>query len=483
MRVDPINLYDYEARAKQVLPHNNWEFIEAGSMDEITTARNRFAFESLTLRPRFMRDTTERKIATTVLGQDISFPVMIAPTGGHGNAHAEAECATARGAGMSNTLMMCSTSSNCSMEEIADAATGPLWFQLYHRGYDLTEGLVKRAEAAGYRAIVLTVDTPVPSPKERDLRNRYQRPGELGNFRDRQDRLSEISGTDESPTWEMPQSPPLTWQEIDWLRSLTDLPLVLKGVRVAEDARLAVEHGVNGLLVSTHGGRQLDGTMSSIEMVPEIVAAAGGKAEVYVDSGIRRGSDVLKALALGATAVAVGRPLYWGLAVNGADGVHHMLELLREEFNRAMAYCGQNSVDDLEDRLLNIPREWGPFRTENDIADYLPFDRSSPGTLTIDSPSLVSIDTFEALADEWEANGPRGVDIADMVEHTAYQQIIGMGQPAVPWLLGRLERQPNHWFHALNSITGAQPVPPEGEGNFKSMTDSWLDWGRENGYI
>ena len=136
MRLDPINLYDYEARAKQILPHNNWEFIEAGSMDEITTARNRSAFESLTLRPRFMRDTTERKIATTVLGQNISFPVMIAPTGGHGNAHPEAECATARGAGMSNTLMMCSTSSNCSLEEISDAASGPLWFQLYHRGYD-----------------------------------------------------------------------------------------------------------------------------------------------------------------------------------------------------------------------------------------------------------------------------------------------------------------------------------------------------------
>ena len=129
MRLDPINLYDYEARAKQILPHNNWEFIEAGSMDEITTARNRSAFEALTLRPRFLRDTTERKVSTTVLGQDISFPVMISPTGGHGNAHPDAECATARGAGMSNTLMMCSTSSNCSLEEIAEEGTGPLWFQ------------------------------------------------------------------------------------------------------------------------------------------------------------------------------------------------------------------------------------------------------------------------------------------------------------------------------------------------------------------
>ena len=179
MRMDPISLYDYEARARHILPHNNWVFVEAGAMDERTTARNRTAFEALTLRPRFLRDTTERKIATTVLGTDISFPVMISPTDSHLNAHPEAERATARGAGMSGTLMMCSTSSNCSMEEIAEAATGPLWFQLSHRGHDLSENLVKRAEAAGFKAIVLTVDAPIPTPKERDIRNRYERPGRV----------------------------------------------------------------------------------------------------------------------------------------------------------------------------------------------------------------------------------------------------------------------------------------------------------------
>ena len=369
MRMDPISLYDYEARARQILPHNYQVFIEAGAMDERTTARNRAAFEALTLRPRFLRDTTERKISTTVLGTDISFPVMIAPADAHLNAHPDAERATARGAGMSGTLMMCSTSSNCSLEEIAAAATGPLWFQLSHRGYDLTENLVKRAEAAGFKAIVLTVDGPIPTPKERDIRNRYERPGEYGNFREQDNPASAAPGAAEPPAWDMPQCPPLTWRELEWLRSLTDLPLVMKGVRVAEDARLAVEHGVDAIQVSTHGGRRFDDTMSSIEMVPEIVAATEGRVEIYVDSGVRRGSDVLKALALGATAVAVGRPLYWGLAVNGAEGVHHMLEILREEFNRAMAYCGQTSVDNLEERLLNIPRDWGPFRTENDIAD------------------------------------------------------------------------------------------------------------------
>jgi len=375
--MDLINLYDYEARAKQVLPHSHWEHLEAGAMDGLTTARNRSALEALTLRPRFMRDVTERKISTTVLGTDISFPVMISPADGHATAHPEGERATARGAGMSNTLMMCSTNSNNSMEEIAEAATGPLWFQLAHRGYNFTENLVKRAEAAGFRAIVLTIDAPILIPTERAVRSRFQRPGEYGNFREHQHLVSGVSGGDETPPWKPLRCAPLTWKELDWLRSLTKLPLVLKGVRVAEDARRAVESGVDGILVSTHGGRRFDGDMSSIEVLPEVVAATQGKAEVYVDSGIRRGTDVLKALALGARAVAVGRPLFWGLAVNGAQGVHHMLELLREEFDRAMVYCGQHSVDQLEDRLLNIPRDWGPFRTENDIAGHVPFPRET----------------------------------------------------------------------------------------------------------
>ena len=284
MRMDPIGLNDYEARARLVLPHNYWEFIEAGAMDEITMARNRSAFEALTLRPRFMRETTEPKVSTSVLGTDISLPVMIAPMDAHLNAHPEAECA-------------------------AEASTGPLWFQLSHRGYDLTENLVKRAETAGFRALVVTIDTPVATPKERDLRNHYQRPGEFGNFREQQRHVFDGKGTYEPPAWETPQCPPLTWREMDWLQGPSDLPIALKGIRNAEDARMAVEHGVNGIVVSTHGGRWFDGDVSSIETVPEIIAATEGKSEVYVDSGIRRGSDVLKALAMGATAVAIGRPV------------------------------------------------------------------------------------------------------------------------------------------------------------------------------
>ena len=363
MRLDPINLYDYEARAKQVLPHNAWDFIDAGAMDEFTTRRNRSAFEALTLRPRFLRDVSDRDISTTVLGQKISMPVMVAPAGSHMLAHPEGELATARGAGMSDTLMMLSTSSNYSLEEVSEAATGPLWFQLYHRGHDLTEMLVHRAEEAGFKAICLTVDTPAPSPKERDTRNRFARSHELGNFRAEERPESEFSGTDETPGWNVSRSAPLTWKELEWLRSLTSLPLVLKGIRTAEDAHIAVESGVEGILVSTHGGRQMDMTMGAIEMLPEVVDAAKGQAEIYVDSGVRRGSDVIKALALGARAVAIGRPLFWGLAVDGADGVHGVLELMREEVDRCLAYCGQTDIKELEPNLINIPYGWGAGTT------------------------------------------------------------------------------------------------------------------------
>ena len=360
MANDPINLYDYEARAKQVLSQNKWDFIDAGAMDEFTTRRNRSAFDQLTLRPRFMRSVEERKIATTMLGQDLSMPVFVCPAGSHGVAHPDAEVATAKAAGRSNTLMMLSTSSNCSIEEVAEAATGPLWFQLYHRGNALTEMLVHRAEEAGFKAIVLTIDTPVPSPKERDLRNQFERTLELGNFRDLGLSRSEISGTDDTPGWDVSKADPITWKDLEWLRGLTSLPLVLKGVRVSEDAKLAAEHGVEGILVSTHGGRQLDQTMGSIEMVPEIVQAVNGNCEVYLDSGVRRGSDVIKALALGVRAVGIGRPLYWGLATEGSDGVHNVLELLREEIDRCLAFCGQSDVTNLDSALINIPNNWGP---------------------------------------------------------------------------------------------------------------------------
>ncbi len=364
MRLDPINLFDFEARAKQALPKHIWDFIEAGAFDEITTRRNRAALEAIALRPRFLVNVWERDLSTTVLGQKISLPVMLAPAGSHCVAHPEGELATARAAGAAGTMMWLSTSSNYSMEDVAGVATGPLVFQLYHRGYDLTEMLVRRAEEAGYVAICLTADTPVPGPKERDIRNRYRRPQglELGNFVGEPAMLGLVSGTDEASNWDAHYTPPLTWSELEWLRSLTSLPLVIKGIRTAEDARLCVENGVNGILVSNHGGRQIDGTLSSIETLPEIVEAVKGRAEIYMDSGIRRGTDVLRALALGARAVLIGRPLFWGLAVDGEAGVRMVLELLRQELDRAIAYCGATNVASVNRSLVALPGEAGWVR-------------------------------------------------------------------------------------------------------------------------
>ena len=217
--------------------------------------------------------------------------------------------------------------------------------------------LVHRAEEAGFKAICLGADGSVPSPKERDTRNKYLRAFPPGNFRGMSSPLTEGSGVNEGLVWDSSLVAPLAWKELEWLPHF--VALVLKGIKTAEDAHLAVEHGVDGIQVSTHGGRQMDMTMGAIEMVPEIVEAVKGRAELYLDSGVLRGSDVVKALALGVRAVAIGRPLFWGLAVDGATGVHGVLELLRGEIDRCMAYCGQSNIQELEPGLVNIPNGWG----------------------------------------------------------------------------------------------------------------------------
>ena len=361
MTSELINLFDYEERAKELLPRGVFDFIDAGAFDEITTRRNRKALDRICLRPRFLMDVSEVDTSTTVLGQKISFPVMLAPSGGHAAAHPDGELATTRGAGAAGTILALSTYVKYNIEETAAAATGPLWFQLYHRGYDLSEMLVRRAEEAGYAAICLTVDTPGPGTKERDLRNEYAAPPDerVGNFLGAKAGLGfEVAGPD-VPGRSGPPAPSITWGELGWLRSLTSLPLVLKGIRTAEDARLCVEHGVDGILVSNHGGRQIDGTLSAVETLPEIVEAVGGRAEVYLDGGIRRGADVVRSLALGARAVLIGRPFFWGLAVDGEAGVKRVLDLLRAEFERAMKACGVTNVEEITRRLVALPGEAG----------------------------------------------------------------------------------------------------------------------------
>ncbi|MGB8343720.1 MAG: alpha-hydroxy acid oxidase [Ktedonobacteraceae bacterium] len=351
----PINLFDYEALAQERVEKGAWDYFQGGSDDEVTMRACRAGYERIRLRPRMLVDVGACETSTTVLGTPISMPILVAPSAYHGLAHVEAECETVRGAGLSRTLMTASTFSNRSLEEIARAANGPLWLQLYlYRNLHISGKVVQRAQAAGYRAIVLTADTPVLGRRERDLRNNFHLPPHLkeGNFvEELADAEAEAQIQDQANRYlPLPHYP--TWATVDWLHTVTSLPIILKGLLTAEDALLALEHGAAGIIVSNHGGRQLDGAIASIEALPEIVEAVNGRCEVYVDGGIRRGTDVLKALALGARAVLVGRPALWGLAVNGADGVHQVLEILREELTRAMALSGRPTIASIDRSLV-----------------------------------------------------------------------------------------------------------------------------------
>jgi isopentenyl diphosphate isomerase/L-lactate dehydrogenase-like FMN-dependent dehydrogenase len=335
----PINIFEYEALARERLHPAVWDYYSGGANDEVTLRANRAAFERLRLRPRVLVDVRAVSLATTLLGTPVALPIGIAPSAGHGAACAEGECATAQAAGAAGALMIASTESTRTLEEIAQSATGPLWFQLYFSSatHERARRLVARAEAAGYRAIALTVDSSRWGRKERALRSdgTYEWPVP-GNLLD-EETVSLADGAADA-------SGALTWADVDWLRSITRLPLVLKGILTAEDARRAVEHGAAGIIVSNHGGRQLDGVAATIDVLPEVVAAVDGGCEVYLDGGVRRGTDALKALALGARAVFVGRPVLWGLAVDGAAGAEHVLALLRDELALAMALAGRPTL-------------------------------------------------------------------------------------------------------------------------------------------
>jgi isopentenyl diphosphate isomerase/L-lactate dehydrogenase-like FMN-dependent dehydrogenase len=337
----PINLFEYEQLAQQRIEPSAWNYFRSGSDDEITLRANRAAFESIQFRPRVLVDVSRIETNTTVLGIPLSMPILIAPSAFHCLAHPEGECATAQGAGRAETLMVASTSSTRSLEEIAQAARGPLWFQLYIHDRRSAEALIARATAAGYRAVVVTVDSPRWGNKEAARRSEFCLPPNLkkGNFADGDP--TQIDTT-------------LTWESLDWLRSRTPLPIVIKGVLTEEDAALAVEHRVDGIIVSNHGGRQLDGVAASIEALPEVVAAVGGRCEVYIDGGFRRGTDVLKALALGARAALIGRPALWGLAAGGADGVYDVLSLLRNELEHAMALAGRPTIASIDQTLVKM---------------------------------------------------------------------------------------------------------------------------------
>ncbi|HEX6484621.1 MAG TPA: alpha-hydroxy acid oxidase [Ktedonobacteraceae bacterium] len=343
--MQPINVFEYEILAKERMNPVYWDFYAGGSDDEITMRANQADFARIRLRPRMLVDVTHCDTSTSVLGLPVPMPILVAPTSMHCLASPEGECATARGAGAAGTLMIASTDATRPLEEIAQAASGPLWFQLYiYHSLEVAAGLVRRAEAAGYQAIVLTVDLPVLGNRERWGRHAMPMPPPPlveANF----------VGIEE----EGQEQVPVTWETVDWLRSITSLPILIKGILTAGDATLSLEHGTSGIIVSNHGGRQLDGAVTSIEALPEIVEAVAGRCEVYMDGGIRRGTDIFKALALGARAVLVGRPVLWGLAVDGACGVQQVLEILHSELERAMKLTGCPTLASINRALVKMP--------------------------------------------------------------------------------------------------------------------------------
>ena len=355
--LDVLSLDELEPLARARLPQMAYDYIAGGSDAEWTLCENSAAFNRLQLVPRILVDVAERQLATTVLGTPVSMPILVAPMAFHGLAHTEGELATARGAAAAGTIMIVSTASNYSLEAIAGTGRAPRWFQLYvYRDRGLTRSLVRRAAAAGYDALCVTVDVPLIGRRRRDIRNEFTLPEglQLANFADTAaDDLPDAARESGLAAYVAAQwEPALTWRDIDWLRSLSPLPLVLKGIMSSEDARLAVEHGASAIVVSNHGGRQLDTAPATISVLPGIVEAVNGGIEVLLDGGIRRGTDVLKALALGARAVLIGRPVLWGLALDGEAGVRGVLDLLRAELDVAMALVGCPSLKAVSSALI-----------------------------------------------------------------------------------------------------------------------------------
>jgi isopentenyl diphosphate isomerase/L-lactate dehydrogenase-like FMN-dependent dehydrogenase len=329
----PVNVADYEALAAQKLDPGAYGYYAGGANDELTLRANVEAYRHWQLRPRVLVDVAEPSTSVNVLGQEIAFPVIVAPVAFQRVAHPDGEIAMARAAAAAGTIMCLSTLATATLQEVA--ATGaPRWFQFYvPKDEALARSIVDQACESGFSALVLTADTPVLGRRERDHRSGFTIPSELPLTATDQAGVTPLSAF-------VKMSASLTWPDVERLSSLSGLPVILKGVLTAEDARLACEHGAAAIVVSNHGGRQLDGVGATIDALPEVVEAVDGRIEVLVDGGIRRGTDVVKALALGARAVLVGRAPLWGLVVDGEAGVRDVLELLRAEFELALQLTG-----------------------------------------------------------------------------------------------------------------------------------------------
>jgi 4-hydroxymandelate oxidase len=347
-----VCLSDFEPAAQRRMSHNAWEYFSSGVADEITLRWNREAYDRLRLRPRVLVDVSRIDTKVSLLGQQLSHPVLLAPAADQRMVHPEGEVATARGAGDADTIFVLSSFTNTAVEEVVKNASGPLWFQLYvQRDRGFTRDVVQRVEAAGCKAVCVTVDSPTFGPRNRQARAKYELapglsrphlpPATKGNVG--------RGGLQVFPEW---VEPALTWRDIGWISSICTIPVLIKGVLNPEDADRAANEGIAGIIVSNHGGRNLDTVPATVDALPQVVDKVAGRIPVLVDGGIRRGTDVVKALALGANAVLIGRPYLYGLAVAGSHGVQLVIEILRNELEMAMGLLGRASMQAIDRSVL-----------------------------------------------------------------------------------------------------------------------------------
>ncbi len=375
-----LNIDDLRLAARRHLPKTIFEFIDGGAQDEITLRRNRADFERHAFMTRVMTDVTTRDLSTTVLGTPTAFPVVMAPTGLAGLLRRRGELAASRAAAKAGVPYCLSTMATCTIEQIAEASPVDRWFQLYVlRDRGITKAMIERARASGCKALVLTVDTKLQGPRERDMRNGFTVPpkftlGTMIDFARHWQWLLDVglgpkvtfrnfegTAVDNRNAVTITQfiagqyDLAISWKVLAWFKSVWGGPVAVKGILSGEDARIAVDHGADAIIVSNHGGRQLDGAISAIRALPGVVDAVQGRAEVILDGGVRRGADVVKALALGARACMIGRAWLYGLACDGEDGVARSLEILRNEADLCMALLGRTTIPEIDRSILVEP--------------------------------------------------------------------------------------------------------------------------------
>ena len=354
MLISPSTIDELQHIAEQMMLPDHNKFVDHGSYGDWTKERNRSKLDEISLNPRLLRDTTNRYLSTTVLDRKIEFPIMCAPAGAQCFSHPDGELATVKAAGNLGTLMALPVGSGYTIEEISDAASAPIWFQHIHYSDGISKVLLPKLKSTQFSAVMLTIDCIGPF----ELTDRWSHTNATRNLQLQGKMYGSLKGHEElldkygDPIWEPPN---ITWDRLGWIRSLSgDLPLVIKGIRTVEDALMCLKYPVDGIVVSNHGGRQFDGSRASIEILPEVVDAVGDKLEIYFDSGVMSGLDVFRAIALGARAVFVGRPIHWGLTYDGEAGVSLAMNILKSEFDKVLAYSGCTSVSAIAKEHVSI---------------------------------------------------------------------------------------------------------------------------------